>query len=95
MASACLPGPAPDSWRQVLQQLQLSREQLKAVVAARKSLLVELQRVAAEWQKVLPTLALQLLQVRHYPQPLPTGLGRCTIVGGDLQCKFSVCMPHL
>ena len=46
-----------------MQQLQLSRQQLRDVVDARRGLLQELQRVAAEWQKVLPTLALQLLQV--------------------------------
>jgi hypothetical protein len=32
-------------------------------VSARSSLLSELHRVAADWQRVLPTLALQLLQV--------------------------------
>ncbi|KAF6253607.1 hypothetical protein COO60DRAFT_1668193 [Scenedesmus sp. NREL 46B-D3] len=57
----CLNGN--ESWRGVMQQLQLSRQQLREVVDARSGLLTELQRVAAEWQKVLPTLALQLLQV--------------------------------
>jgi hypothetical protein len=57
--------PSNESWRGVMQQLQLSRQQLREVVDARRGLLTELQRVAAEWQKVLPTLALQLLQVRR------------------------------
>jgi hypothetical protein len=41
----------------------LSKEQLEAIAAARAGLLSELHRVASEWQSVLPTLALQLLQV--------------------------------
>jgi hypothetical protein len=40
-----------------------SKEQTNAIVSARSSLLSELHRVAADWQRVLPTLALQLLQV--------------------------------
>lgn len=40
-----------------------SKEQTDAIVSARTSLLTELNRVAADWQRVLPTLALQLLQV--------------------------------
>lgn len=40
-----------------------SKEQSSAIVSARAGLLAELQRVAADWQRVLPTLALQLLQV--------------------------------
>jgi predicted phosphoribosyltransferase len=63
MQAACLQPPSNESWRAVMQQLQLSRQQLREVVDARRGLLTELQRVAAEWQKVLPTLALQLLQV--------------------------------
>jgi hypothetical protein len=62
--TACLQPPSNESWQGVMQQLQLSRQQLREVVDARRGLLTELQRVAAEWQKVLPTLALQLLQVR-------------------------------
>lgn len=40
-----------------------SKEQTDATVAARTALLTQLNRVAADWQRVLPTLALQLLQV--------------------------------
>jgi hypothetical protein len=40
-----------------------SKEQLEAIASARAGLLSELHRVASEWQGVLPTLALQLLQV--------------------------------
>jgi hypothetical protein len=40
-----------------------SKAQTDAIVSARSSLLSELHRVAADWQRVLPTLALQLLQV--------------------------------
>ncbi|KAF8070905.1 COG8 [Scenedesmus sp. PABB004] len=63
MASAALAPPPPADWRGVLAALRLSGEQLAAMAAARRSLLAELTRVADEWQKVLPTLALQLLQV--------------------------------
>lgn len=63
VATACLQPPPSEHWRAAMQQLQLSRQQLRDVVDARRGLLQELQRVAAEWQKVLPTLALQLLQV--------------------------------
>lgn len=63
VATACLQPPPSEHWRAVMQQLQLCRQQLRDVVDARRGLLQELQRVAAEWQKVLPTLALQLLQV--------------------------------
>jgi hypothetical protein len=63
--AACLQPPSTENWRGVMQQLQLSRQQLCEVVDARRGLLQQLQRVAAEWQKVLPTLALQLLQVRR------------------------------
>lgn len=40
-----------------------SKEQTDGIVAARTALLTQLNRVAADWQRVLPTLALQLLQV--------------------------------
>jgi len=40
-----------------------SKQQTETIVAARSTLLAELHRVAADWQRVLPTLALQLLQV--------------------------------
>jgi hypothetical protein len=63
-----------------MQQLQLSRQQLREVVDARRSLLQELQRVAAEWQKVLPTLALQLLQVR--------GLCACVLAVSRLEMRW-------
>lgn len=55
--------PTADDWRTVLQELNLTREQSATIVAARRSLLAELRRVAAEWQQTLSTLALQLLQV--------------------------------
>jgi hypothetical protein len=38
-------------------------QQSAAIVAARRSLLVELSRVATEWKTLLSPLALQLLQV--------------------------------
>lgn len=55
--------PHPDSWCSVLQSLRLAPDQVSSLAAARRELLHELSRVAQEWQRVLPTLALQLLQV--------------------------------
>lgn len=40
-----------------------SQQQSAAIITARTSLLTELRRVAQEWQSLLSTLALQLLQV--------------------------------
>lgn len=40
-----------------------SQQQADSIIAARSNLLAELHRVAADWQRVLPNLALQLLQV--------------------------------
>eukprot|EP00775_Hariotina_reticulata_P006223 gene6223-6460_t len=63
MEVAGLVTPPVETWAALLQQMKLSKSQAAAMAAARRSLLAELKNVAAEWQKILPTLALQLLQV--------------------------------
>lgn len=62
------------------------------MVAVRRALLAELSHVADEWQKVLPTLALQLLQVRQIHGGCP-GI-TCCMPSGMVPCADKCTCLH-